>query len=132
MQALLPSYLEFSIDRFTGEQQKMREAARAFSPNPFSPPTFGALEELTRKNLAAFHNALSVFTPFAGVAPPAAAATPQVCCRRRKKQSPPTRSQSSRRSFRKCGAGSTTCRGKVEGEETIRWNCRHCKRSAAI
>ena len=37
MQALLPSYLEFSIDRFTCEQQKMREAARAFTPNPFSP-----------------------------------------------------------------------------------------------
>src|ERR1700729_1242456 len=31
VQALLPSYLEFSIDRFTGEQQKFREeASRAF------------------------------------------------------------------------------------------------------
>jgi polyhydroxyalkanoate synthesis repressor PhaR len=77
MQALLPSYLEFSIDRFTCEQQKMREAARAFSQNPFSPPTFGAIEELTRKNLAAFNKALSMFTPFAGAAAPAAAATPQ-------------------------------------------------------
>src|ERR1700712_1306467 len=27
VQALLPSYLEYSIDRFTGEQQKMRDAA---------------------------------------------------------------------------------------------------------
>src|ERR1700723_3286426 len=27
VQALLPSYLEYTIDRFTGEQQKMREAA---------------------------------------------------------------------------------------------------------
>ena len=27
VQSLLPSYLEYSIDRFTGEQQKMREAA---------------------------------------------------------------------------------------------------------
>ena len=75
MQALLPSYLEFSIDRFTCEQQKMREAARAFTQNPFSPSTFGALEEMTRKNLAAFNNALSMFTPFASVAAPAVAAT---------------------------------------------------------
>ena len=37
VQALLPSYLEFSIDRFTGEQQKMREAAtRAFGNGPFA------------------------------------------------------------------------------------------------
>ncbi len=36
VQALLPSYLEFSIDRFTGEQHKMREtAAKAFGSSPF-------------------------------------------------------------------------------------------------
>jgi polyhydroxyalkanoate synthesis repressor PhaR len=65
VQALLPSYLEFSIDRFTGEQQKMREAAaRAFGNGPFAGSSFGALEELTRKNLAAFTQALSVFSPF--------------------------------------------------------------------
>ena len=65
VQALLPSYLEFSIDRFTGEQQKMREAAtRAFGNGPFAASSFGALEELTRKNLAAFTQALGVFSPF--------------------------------------------------------------------
>ena len=74
VQALLPSYLEFSIDRFTGEQQKMREAAtRAFGNGPFAASSFGALEELTRKNLAAFTQALSVFSPFvAGASTPAA------------------------------------------------------------
>ena len=37
MQAILPSYLEFSIDRFSGEQQAMREAAsRMFGPEAFS------------------------------------------------------------------------------------------------
>jgi polyhydroxyalkanoate synthesis repressor PhaR len=62
VQALLPSYLEFSIDRFTGEQQKFREEARrAFGGSPFA-----ALEELTRKNLAAFSQALGMFTPFVG------------------------------------------------------------------
>ena len=39
VQALLPSYLEFSIDRFTGEQQKFREEAiRAFGARPSRPP----------------------------------------------------------------------------------------------
>jgi polyhydroxyalkanoate synthesis repressor PhaR len=70
VQALLPSYLEFSIDRFTGEQQKFREeAARAFGVAPFAAPSFGALEELTRKNLAAFTKALGMFTPFVGPMP---------------------------------------------------------------
>ena len=71
MQSLVPSYLEFSIDRFSGEQAKMREAAtHAFGPTPFTPPTFGALEEMTRKNLAAFTQALSMFSPFGAAASP--------------------------------------------------------------
>jgi polyhydroxyalkanoate synthesis repressor PhaR len=83
VQALLPSYLEFSIDRFTGEQQKFREeASRAFGATPFAAPGFGApgfgaLEELTRKNLAAFTKALGMFTPFvAPITAPADAAAP--------------------------------------------------------
>ncbi len=75
VQALLPSYLEFSIDRFTGEQQKMREAAaRSFGQTPFSTTPFAALEEMTRKNLAAFNQALAMFSPFTAATP--AAATP--------------------------------------------------------
>jgi polyhydroxyalkanoate synthesis repressor PhaR len=70
VQALLPSYLEFSIDRFTGEQQKFREEARrAFGSSPFAATSFDALEELTRKNLAAFSKALGMFTPFVGPLP---------------------------------------------------------------
>src|ERR1700727_2904014 len=78
VQALLPSYLEFSIDRFTGEQQKFREeAGRAFGHSPFATSSFGALEELTRKNLAAFTKALGMFTPFVGPLPtPVDAAAP--------------------------------------------------------
>ena len=78
VQALLPSYLEFSIDRFTGEQQKFREeASRAFGTAPFAAPAFGALEDLTRKNLAAFTKALGVFTPFVGpIQPPVDPAAP--------------------------------------------------------
>jgi polyhydroxyalkanoate synthesis repressor PhaR len=70
MQAILPSYLEFSIDRFSGEQQAMREAAsRMFGPDAFSGGSFAALQELTKKNFAAFNQALAMFSPFAGATP---------------------------------------------------------------
>jgi polyhydroxyalkanoate synthesis repressor PhaR len=70
MQAILPSYLEFSIDRFSGEQQAMREAAsRMFGPEAFSAGSFAALQELTKKNFAAFNQALAMFSPFAPATP---------------------------------------------------------------
>ena len=70
MQALLPSYLEFSIDRFNGEKQAIRDASsRIFSAGAFTPNTFNALQELTQQNLAAFHQALGIFSPFATAAP---------------------------------------------------------------
>jgi polyhydroxyalkanoate synthesis regulator protein len=70
MQAILPSYLEFSIDRFSGEQQAMREAAsRMFGPEAFSAGSFAALQELTKKNFAAFNQALAMFSPFANATP---------------------------------------------------------------
>jgi polyhydroxyalkanoate synthesis repressor PhaR len=73
MQALLPSYLEFSIDRFTGEKQAISDAAsRMFSSGAFPPSSFNALQELTQQNLAAFHQALGVFSPFAKTAVPVA------------------------------------------------------------
>ena len=77
VQALLPRYLEFSIDRFSGEQQKFRdEMRRAFGATPFGNSSFDAIEELTRKNLAAFSQALTMFTPFVGSAIPAANTPP--------------------------------------------------------
>jgi polyhydroxyalkanoate synthesis repressor PhaR len=67
MQALIPSYLEFTIDRFTGEKQAMSEAAsRLFGPDAFSAGSFAALQEMTQKNFAAFNQALGVFSPFSG------------------------------------------------------------------
>ena len=69
MQALLPSYLEFSIDRFSGERQAMREAAgRIFGRDAFSAGSFSALQELTQKNLQAFSQALGMFSPFTSAA----------------------------------------------------------------
>ena len=73
MQALLPSYLEFSIDRFSGERQAMAEAAkRMFGADSFQANSFAALQELTQKNLTAFNQALGIFSPFnAGAGAPA-------------------------------------------------------------
>ena len=72
MQMLVPSYLEFSIDKFTRDQQKFRDqidAALGFAP--FGEPTrqaFHAMEEQARKNMAVFRQALSdLLNPF-GVA----------------------------------------------------------------
>ena len=65
VQAFLPSYLEFSIDRFTGEKQAIRDAAsRMLGGGAFSPTSLTALQELTQQNLAAFHRALGIFSPF--------------------------------------------------------------------
>ncbi len=74
MQALVPSYLEYSIEKFSGEQQKMRESMARFEPAGYSAAPFSALQELTRKNLAAFNKALGMFSPFPGSA--GAPATP--------------------------------------------------------
>jgi polyhydroxyalkanoate synthesis repressor PhaR len=78
MQALLPSYLEFSIDRFSGEQQAMREAAsRIFGPEAFSAGSFAALQELTKKNFATFNQALAMFSPFVSATPTAESPPPK-------------------------------------------------------
>lgn len=68
MQMLVPSYLEFSIDKLTKEQQKFRDQfTSALGAGPFTEPTraaFQSLEELARKNMAVFRQALTMFNPF--------------------------------------------------------------------
>ena len=39
-----------------------------FGPDAFSAGSFAALQELTKKNFAAFNQALAMFSPFAGAA----------------------------------------------------------------
>jgi polyhydroxyalkanoate synthesis regulator protein len=76
MQMLVPSYLEFTIDKLTTDQSKFREQfASAFATGP-TRQMFGSLEEQARKNMAIFSQALSMFSPF-GKPLATAADTPQ-------------------------------------------------------
>jgi polyhydroxyalkanoate synthesis repressor PhaR len=61
MQKLVPSYLEFSLDSLTRQQEQYRRRfAHAFGTNAFE-----AMQEQVRKNFATFEKALGLFTPFA-------------------------------------------------------------------
>ena len=65
MQMLVPSYLEFSIDKLTNEQAKFRDQYKPFATSPEqSRQIFQSLEEQTKKNMAMFNQALAVFNPF--------------------------------------------------------------------
>jgi polyhydroxyalkanoate synthesis repressor PhaR len=81
MQMLVPSYLEFTIDKLTKEQQKFRDQfASAFDAAGLPSPTrqmFGSLEEQARKNMAMFSQALTMFSPFARSAAPAGGGAPE-------------------------------------------------------
>jgi polyhydroxyalkanoate synthesis repressor PhaR len=69
MQSLVPRYLEFSLERLAGEQQKFREQmTQAFGASPFAAPGMASLEEMTRNNMALFQQAFSMFNPFAAMA----------------------------------------------------------------
>ncbi|MGI9483909.1 MAG: polyhydroxyalkanoate synthesis repressor PhaR [Hyphomicrobiales bacterium] len=61
MQALVPSYLEFSMESLTREQEKFQnQMADALGATPFK-----AMEEQTRQNMAMFQKSLQMFNPFA-------------------------------------------------------------------
>ena len=83
MQGLVPSFLELSMGRFTGEQQNFRDyAAKAFGTQPFPAQSFGSMDELTRQNMATFTKAMAMFNPFvqlqgAAAPEPAPPATPE-------------------------------------------------------
>jgi polyhydroxyalkanoate synthesis repressor PhaR len=61
MQAMVPSYLEFSMDRFTREQEKIRQQMT----EAFGPKAFLKLDEQVRANMSLFNEAMRMFTPFA-------------------------------------------------------------------
>ena len=74
MQAMVPSYLEFSLDKLTKEKSAFSDQyaaafgqANALANNPIANaarPIFGQLEEQTKQNMAMFRQALSIFAPF--------------------------------------------------------------------
>jgi polyhydroxyalkanoate synthesis repressor PhaR len=78
LQALVPSYLEMSIGRLANEQQKFRDVlARTFTGQSFAGQGQSTLEDLARRNISMFSQALTLFNPFAvAVNPPTAETAP--------------------------------------------------------
>ena len=68
MQMMVPSYLEFSLEKLAAEQGAFRDqCVEAFGMAPLANaarPMFGPIEEQTRKNMAMFREALTMFPPF--------------------------------------------------------------------
>ncbi len=63
MQRLVPSYLEFSLDSLTRQQEQYRSR---FS-HAFGTAAFDAVQEQVRKNFVTFERALGLFSPFTAV-----------------------------------------------------------------
>ena len=66
MQMLVPSYLQYSLEKFVEEQQKMRhQVTSALGVNTMpGGQMLTAMEEQVRKNMGMFNNALGMFNPF--------------------------------------------------------------------
>ena len=60
LQSLVPSYLEFSMETLTREQQKLREQMA----QTFGASAFHVLEEQVRANMGFFTEAMRMFSPF--------------------------------------------------------------------
>lgn len=61
MQAVLPSYLEMSLDHFTRQQDELRQQfTRAFAQTPGG----SLMEEAVRQNMAMFERAMRMFPGF--------------------------------------------------------------------
>lgn len=61
LQALVPSYLEVSMEHLAREQQKLREQMTG----AFSPKAFQAIEDQVRANMSFFTDAMRMVFPFA-------------------------------------------------------------------
>jgi polyhydroxyalkanoate synthesis repressor PhaR len=72
MQKLVPSYLEFSLDSLTRQQEQYR---RRFA-HAFGTAAFEAMQEQVRKNFATFEKALGLFSPFSSTEPGDGGKTP--------------------------------------------------------
>ena len=78
MQMLVPSYLEFTLDKLTNDQHNFREqieasfGAKLLPGAPLRSQMFDQLEDQTRKNMLMFSQAGTMFNPFTGALTPAA------------------------------------------------------------
>ncbi len=62
LEGMVPSYLEMSMESFADNQEKMREQMR----DAFGGGGLEAFEDLTRRNLSLFEQAMRVFSPYGG------------------------------------------------------------------
>ncbi|MEP6827254.1 MAG: polyhydroxyalkanoate synthesis repressor PhaR [Aestuariivirga sp.] len=77
MQGMVPSYLEFSLDNLTKDQDKIRKQVMDAMGGGES---FKGMEEQAKRNMAMFNDAMKMFNPFASMMPGGtgqAAAKPQ-------------------------------------------------------
>jgi polyhydroxyalkanoate synthesis repressor PhaR len=84
MQAVVPSYLEHSINAFVADRETIREKMTAsFDGTPMAAMSgmSGAMQEQTRRNMELFQNAMSnamtMFVPFSGASNDEAEETPK-------------------------------------------------------
>ena len=63
IQALIPSYLEMSIEQLAREQQRIRD--QLLNSFGVSPAPFKLLDDQVKKNFAMFEDAMKLFNPFA-------------------------------------------------------------------
>lgn len=62
---MVPSYLQMSLETLVKEQERFRaQFSNMVGQNPFSAAAFDAMQEQTRKNMAMFEKAMSMWTPF--------------------------------------------------------------------
>ncbi|MFC7048298.1 polyhydroxyalkanoate synthesis repressor PhaR [Emcibacter nanhaiensis] len=72
LQQVVPDYLESSMSMFAENQERFRQFVEEnfSSGTPFSFKSFKPFEEMTRQNMAAFENAMQMFSPFHGIPQP--------------------------------------------------------------
>ena len=60
IQNLIPTYLDFSIDSFVRDQEKLRDQMK----NAFGPTAFDVIGDQVRRNTEMFEQAMRMFLPF--------------------------------------------------------------------
>lgn len=65
MQTMVPSYLEYTMNSFTREQDKLRDQMKTMF-GEHSVAGLEQMEQITRRNMEMFQKAFAMFVPFAG------------------------------------------------------------------